>query len=1004
MAGDGIRVHVYGDYDDRDINRAIKHLNTLRKDGDATSSGISTAAKKIGVAFAAIGAAVAVKEVVDFGKAAIEAGQESVVAAARMDSIAKSMGLTEGAYAGGTDRLREYASALSAQIGVEDESINAVQAKLMTFKALGDTINQTGGSLDRATQAAYDLASAGFGSAESNATQLGKALQDPVKGLTALARSGVTFTEAEKAKIAALVESGNLLDAQNVVLSAIETQVGGTAAATATATDRMKVAWGEVQESVGVALLPVINNIAETLIPIFQDLQEPLGKIAETVGGALAQAFEAIRPVLPVLATAFAQIAGTLGGALAQALSAIMPALTPLIQMFADFAQRLGPLLAPLIQKIGDLFSRLLSALMPLLQPLMELMFTIFEAAMPILEIIADLFLMVADALAPVFEIVGALLKPLGDLIRVGFQAIEPVLRPLMPVFESLASILGDVLVRAIGFLMTAFGALIKAWSKVAPFVLDFLIKPIVDGFLAFAETIVGAAASAFSWVPGLGDKLAGAKSAIEDFRSKATDAIGKAADTIESEGTKIGDGLIDEGVKAMSSPTNMSKLNRAGYNSGGVLVDGMAYGMTSESSQRTLVRASTQVIMTADGAARRAAEAQSPSRLFARVGMDLIDGLVQGLEAGKGKLSEKGKTVIDEAFAKWKTAVDEAKSLGQEITDNLFGNLNIDEALTKAKETGGSIVDAFVAQSNRAQEFGAKMQRLLEAGLNPHVWQQIAGMSMDRGTEIADAYLNGNTAEMVRRTNDAVTSAQNVANAVGRNASIAFSAAGLKAATDFLEAAIREFLPNGAKRKKLLGLIDDLIAAMSKTATVSVNAVINGTPIASFTGSTGGGGGSAPAPAPTPAAPSPTGDWVGAAATAAIGAQFDAQTLANAQALNAAAPYGTDAILALGFTAAEWEALKALEAANNAAAGLARGGWARANVPYWVGERGPELVTFDRPSYVNSARRSQQMAGPTYNITIQSGLGDPRAIGKAVVEAITRFEQSNGPIYAKAS
>jgi hypothetical protein len=96
--------------------------------------------------------------------------------------------------------------------------------------------------------------------------QLGKALEDPIKGITALARSGVTFTEQEKEKIKVLVESGELLEAQNMVLGAIEKQVGGTAAASASSFDKIKLALDGVADAIGTGILPLI----ETLTPKLQ--------------------------------------------------------------------------------------------------------------------------------------------------------------------------------------------------------------------------------------------------------------------------------------------------------------------------------------------------------------------------------------------------------------------------------------------------------------------------------------------------------------------------------------------------------------------------------------------------------------------------------------------------------------------------------------------------------------------------------------------------------------
>lgn len=47
-------------------------------------------------------------------------------------------------------------------------------------------------------------------------------------------------------------------------------------------------------------------------------------------------------------------------------------------------------------------------------------------------------------------------------------------------------------------------------------------IRLLVDAFLGFAETMIGAAAKAFGWVPGLGDKLDRAHAEIKGFRERA--------------------------------------------------------------------------------------------------------------------------------------------------------------------------------------------------------------------------------------------------------------------------------------------------------------------------------------------------------------------------------------------------------------------------------------------------------------------------------------------------
>lgn len=253
--------------------------------------------KSIGVAFAAVGAATlaGAAALARFGGDAIAAAENVQQANNRLTQVNKSMGLFGAETANVTNRLIKFAEANELTVAVDAEVIKATQAKLLTFKELGQTADEAGGAFDRATLAALDLAAAGFGSAESNAIQLGKALQDPIKGLTALRRAGVTFTEAEKDKIRTMVESGNVLEAQNLILSAIETQVGGTAAATAKASDVMKLAFDNVSEAVGAALLPTFQEFADEIVKFTPTLEETLAPAA----GEIAQIFK--NEVLPAV-------------------------------------------------------------------------------------------------------------------------------------------------------------------------------------------------------------------------------------------------------------------------------------------------------------------------------------------------------------------------------------------------------------------------------------------------------------------------------------------------------------------------------------------------------------------------------------------------------------------------------------------------------------------------------------------------------------------------------
>jgi hypothetical protein len=225
-----------------------------------------------------------------------------------LGNVLKSMGVGQAA-----DRVSAYAEELEKVVAVDADVIKATQTKLATFAGLTKSVNTAGGAFDRATKAALDMAAAGFGTAESNATQLGKALENPIKGLAALAKSGVTFTEVEKEKIKSLVESGKLLEAQDLVLKAIEKQVGGTAEATASSFEKMKFAMAGVSDTFGEMLLPAIDELAPKLQSISAWAQanpEEMKKVSLAIAGVTASI---VAMNLAWKATVFFKAAGAFG-------------------------------------------------------------------------------------------------------------------------------------------------------------------------------------------------------------------------------------------------------------------------------------------------------------------------------------------------------------------------------------------------------------------------------------------------------------------------------------------------------------------------------------------------------------------------------------------------------------------------------------------------------------------------------------------------------------------
>jgi hypothetical protein len=308
-----IKIPIVSSFDNAGINTAKKQFGQLETVGQKAQFAIRKAAIPAALAVGALAAA---------GKSALAAGEEVNSANNRILQINTAMGLFGKETQQVTNRINKLAEAQGTELGISNLTIKATQAKLLTFKNLAKSAKTVGGAFDRANKAALDMAAAGFGSAEGNAVQLGKALENPIKGIAALAKSGVTFTEQEKEKIKVLVESNKMLEAQEMVLAAIETQVGGTAKATADDTKRMQEGFAQFQQSLGLGLLPILETVTPLLLGMANWAKENPGtfKVLAAAIGAIAISILAINAAMalnPISAIAIGVVALVAGLVLA---------------------------------------------------------------------------------------------------------------------------------------------------------------------------------------------------------------------------------------------------------------------------------------------------------------------------------------------------------------------------------------------------------------------------------------------------------------------------------------------------------------------------------------------------------------------------------------------------------------------------------------------------------------------------------------------------------------
>lgn len=147
------------------------------------------------------------------------------------------------------EQIDAMANAIANNTGATVESISAASVKLLSFKSVA------GDAFQRTLELAQDLAATGFGSVEQSTVTLAKALEDPIRGMAALRRVGVSFAEEQERVIKALVRTGQVAEAQGKILDIVAGQVGGAGAAQgaglAGAYNRLTIATDNWFESLG---------------------------------------------------------------------------------------------------------------------------------------------------------------------------------------------------------------------------------------------------------------------------------------------------------------------------------------------------------------------------------------------------------------------------------------------------------------------------------------------------------------------------------------------------------------------------------------------------------------------------------------------------------------------------------------------------------------------------------------------------------------------------------
>lgn len=244
----------------------IKAVITAEDRASSTLKGFGNSIDEIGskVRLALEGAAIAA---VGFGVASVKAFSESQDLISQTNAVLQSTGGIAGVTA---DQVTQLATAWQKQTKFSDEAVRGAENILLTFTKI------TADKFPQATEAVLNLSTAMHEDLQSAAVQVGKALQDPILGITALRRVGVNFNDAQKEVVKNLVETGHQAEAQALILKELQTEFGGSAVAAGSTFSgslaKLKNTLNDVEEKIG-------GTIVTSLTPFIQKAAEAAEKI-----------------------------------------------------------------------------------------------------------------------------------------------------------------------------------------------------------------------------------------------------------------------------------------------------------------------------------------------------------------------------------------------------------------------------------------------------------------------------------------------------------------------------------------------------------------------------------------------------------------------------------------------------------------------------------------------------------------------------------------------------
>lgn len=485
-----------------DASKAVTGLQQISGATDKASTSADKAKRSFGSVAKAAGiaaGAAALGGLVAVFKTGVDEQSDFLAGQAQ---LANGLKTTHNAANTTVGQLEDLAGAIQNYSGQSDDSIVSSEKLLLTFTNIGNKAGKNNDIFDQATKLTADMAAKMGGDASKYAIQLGKALNDPTKGLSSLTRVGVSFSEGQTKSIKAMQAAGSTMGAQKIILAELSKEFGGSAKAAGDTLpgqlEKAKRSFEDVSQSVIASLMPILTALAGFLT------------------GTVMPAFSAVVGFITRNGTAFTILAGAIGAVvvavkiwtISQALLNVVLTANPIALVIVALVA-IGAALVIAYQK-SETFRKIVQTAFDVVKKAAKIMWDVlrfvFHAIAAVVKFVAAAvriyiliyiraFQLLAAAAVAVVRVITRVFHTVTAAIitpfRVAWNWLRTTLIPgLKQGWDTVVATIGRVL-RAVTNVITA--PFLAAWH----FVRDNVIEPLKNGW----DTIVGAISRALHGV-----------------------------------------------------------------------------------------------------------------------------------------------------------------------------------------------------------------------------------------------------------------------------------------------------------------------------------------------------------------------------------------------------------------------------------------------------------------------------------------------------------------------